>query len=187
MYTIYDVGLFGTIILLLYIMIDFIKNRTKNLIKRVCLYSFIFYMLIVARLTIGSIVIPPFKDNMINIQLVPLYFIGDLYQMYQNTGLNWQFWNALKLTFFNFILLMPLGAYLVFLFKLQRKFKALLIISFVSLTIETMQLSFTYLGWITARGFNIDDLLINTLGGYIAFLLCKVVTRISFNKHLDNM
>src|SRR5690625_1869171 len=105
-------------------------------------------MLIVAHLTIGGIVIPPFKDNILNVQIVPLYLIWDLYNMYQNNGLDWSFLNSLKLTFFNFIMLMPLGVYLVFLFKLKRKNKAILIMFFVILVIEILHFFFTYLCWI---------------------------------------
>ena len=170
-------------ILLLYIIVDFIRNRTRNLVRGVFFYSFIFYMLIVAHLTIGGIVIPPFRDNILNVQIVPLYLIWDLYNMYQNNGLDWFFLNSLKLTFFNFIMLMPLGVYLVFLFKLKRKIKAILIMFFVSLVIEIVQFSFTYLGWIMERGFNVDDIIINTLGGYIAFILCKLAKKISLHKH----
>src|SRR5690625_4181932 len=164
-------------ILLLYIIVDVIRSRTRNLVIRVFFYRFIFYifyMLIVSHLTIGGIVIPPFRDNILNVQIVPLYLIWDLYNMYQNNGLDWFFLNSLKLTFFNFIMLMPLGVYLVFLFKLKRKIKAILIMFFVSLVIEILQFSFTYLGWIMERGFNVDDIIINTLGGYIAFILCEL-------------
>lgn len=179
LYSIYDVGLFGSMILLLYIFVDFVRNRSRNFVRRVFFYSFIFYMLIMAHLTIGGIVIPPFKGNMLNTQIVPLYFLWDLYKMYQINGMDWFFWNSLKLTFFNFIMLMPLGVYLAFLFKVKKKTKAYLIIFLVSLAIETIQLSFTYFGWIMERGFNIDDIIINTLGGYIAFILCPLAMKIN--------
>lgn len=76
-------------------------------------------------------------------------------------------------------MLMPLGVYLAFLFKVKKKTKAYLIIFLVSLAIETIQLSFTYFGWIMERGFNIDDIIINTLGGYIAFILCPLAMKIN--------
>src|SRR5690625_3896583 len=179
LYSIYDVGLFGAIILFLYIIIDFVRNRTRNLVKRIFFYSFIFYIFLVFILILGGIVIPPFKDNILNVQLVPLYFIWDLYNIYINNGLDWFFWNSLKLTFFNFIMLMPLGIYLVFLFNSKGKIKTFLIIFLVSLAIETIQLSFTYFGWIMERGFNVDDIIINSLGGYIAFTLSRLIMKIN--------
>lgn len=168
---VYDLSFLGTVILLLYIIFDFIRNQTKNLVRRIFFYSFIFYLLIVVNLTIGSIVIHPFNDTDLTIQLIPFYFIKELFNMYQVNGLSWFFWNSLKLSFFNFIMLMPLGFYLSGLFKINSQLKALLVIFFVSFSIEIIQLTFTYLGLIMPRSFDFDDLIMNTLGGYVAFLL----------------
>src|SRR5690625_5761074 len=92
----------GQLFYFFYIIVDFIRSRTRNLVRRVFFYSFIFYMLIVAHLTIGGIVIPPFKDNILNVQIVPLYLIWDLFNMYQNNGLEWSFFNFLNVSFFIF-------------------------------------------------------------------------------------
>lgn len=82
---------------------------------------------------------------------------------------------------------MPLGLYLSFLFKLEGKTKVFLLIFFISLMIETVQLSFTYLGLIMPRGFNVDDLIMNSFGGYLAFVLCEVLKKTIFDKRLGNM
>src|SRR5690625_875879 len=97
------------------------------------LYSFALHILFVFDLTIGSIVIPPLKDNMLITQLVPLFFIKDLFSLYKFSGIDWFFWNSLKLTFFNFIMLMPLGIYLSVLFKVKERVKSILIIFLVCL------------------------------------------------------
>src|SRR5690625_5976595 len=146
-------------------------------------YSFAFYILVVFDLTIGGIVIPPLKDNMLITQLVSLFFIKDLFSLYKFSGLDWFFWNSLKLTFFNFIMLMPLGIYLSILFKVKERGRSLLIILFISLGIETLQYSFTYLGMIMERGFNVDDIIVNTLGGFIAFVLCESITKAIIQKY----
>lgn len=186
MYSIYDVFYFGAIILLLYIIIDFSLNKTRNLLKRMIFYSFAFYMLVVFDLTIGGIVIPPLKDNMLITQLVPLFFIKDLFSLYKFSGIDWFFWNSLKLTFFNFIMLMPLGIYLSVLFKVKERVKSILIIFLVSLGIETLQYSLTYWGLIMERGFNVDDIIVNTLGGFIAFVLCESITKAIIQKYLKS-
>ncbi|MCT2534730.1 VanZ family protein [Aquibacillus koreensis] len=180
MYSIYDVVVLGSLLLILYIIVDFIRNKTRNLIRRIILYSFVFYFLNVVQLTTGGIVIPPQKDFVPTTQLIPFYFIGDLFSMYRSNGLDWFFWNSLKLTFFNFIMLMPLGIYLSLLFRVKRVSKALLIIFLVSLSIETIQFSFAYLGLVMGRGFNIDDLIVNTLGGVIGFLIFELIKRVAF-------
>lgn len=171
MSAVYDLSFLGTVILLLYIIFDFIRNQTKKLVRRIFFYSFIFYLLIVVNLTIGSIVSQPFNGTDLTIQLVPFYFMKELFNMYQVNGVSWFFWNSVKLTLFNFIMLMPLGLYLSGLFKIKSQLKALLVIFLVSLSIEIIQHTFTYLGLITPRSFDLDDLIMNTLGGYVAFLL----------------
>ena len=181
LYAIYDVVVIGSLLLILYIIADFIRNKTRNLIRRIIFYSLVFYSLNVVQLTTGGIVIPPQKDFVPTTQLIPFYFIGDLFSMYRSNGLDWFFWNSFKLTFFNFIMLMPLGIYLSILFRVKRISKALLIIFLISLSIETIQFTFAYLGLVMGRGFNIDDLIVNTLGGVIGFLLFELIKRVAFS------
>src|SRR5690625_7439878 len=106
-------------------------------------YSFAFYMLVVFDLTIGGIVIPPLKDNMLITQLVPLFFIKDLFSLYKFSGIDWFFWNSLKLTFFNFIMFMTLCIYLFVLFYLKESVKSIIIIFLVRIGIESFQYSLT--------------------------------------------
>ena len=188
LYTLYDLAFVSILVflLLLYIIIDFKRNGRSNLVRRIFFYSFIFYVLIVAKLIIGGITIPLWKDNVLSVQLVPFYFLKELFLMYRYVGIDWSFWNSLKLTFFNFSMLMPLGVYLSFLFKLKSKIKAFLIIFLVSFMIEVIQFSFTYLGLIRPRIFDVDDLIMNSIGGYIAFLLCVLLKKIGYRQHLGN-
>src|SRR5690625_1205150 len=160
-------------ILLLYIIVDLVRNKSRNLVRRVFFYSFIFYMIIVAQFIIGDIAIPPIKDKIIYAQTVPFYFLWELSEMCRVNGLDfvvdWLFLNFLKLTLFNFnfTMLMPLGVYLVFLFKVKKvkvkkKTKAFLIIFLVSFAIETIKLSFAYFGLIREY-FDIDRIIIKSL------------------------
>lgn len=87
------------------------------------------------------------------------------------------FWNAAKLSFYNMIMLAPLGVYLPMLFKVSSVRKATRIIFLVSLTIETFQLIGGYIGLLARRTFNVDDLLLNTLGGVIGFMLFEFVKK----------
>ncbi|MGM7681199.1 VanZ family protein [Cytobacillus sp. Hm23] len=167
----YDVVVIGSLFLLFYIIVDFIMNKSKDIVRRLIFYSFVFYLLNVVQLTTGGIVFPPQKDFLPTTQLIPFYFIGDLFSMYRTNGLDWFFWNSFKLTFFNLIMLMPLGVYMSLFYKVKRISRVFLIIFLVSLTIETIQLTFTYLGLVMGRGFNVDDLIVNTLGGVIGFVL----------------
>ncbi|SDY33313.1 hypothetical protein SAMN05421736_101980 [Evansella caseinilytica] len=59
MYSIFNVAFTGSILLLFYIIVDFVQNRTKNIFKRTIEYSFIFYLLCIVQLTTGGILFPP--------------------------------------------------------------------------------------------------------------------------------
>lgn len=176
MYTIYDFTFVGVLLslILIYIVRDFFRNGKRITAIRILFYSFLFYLLIVAKLTMGSIIIPLLKDNVTSTQFVPFYFLKELFLRYRYDGLDWSFWNSLKLSFFNLIMLMPLAFYLFF-FKIRKKAKAFLIIFLVSFLIELSQLIFTYAGLIRPRTFNVDDLILNSTGGFIAFLLIVFV------------
>lgn len=67
----------------------------------------------------------------------------------------------------NIILLLPLAVFLK-----VRGWKKVIICGFlISLTIETSQLVMTKMAWILPRSFDVDDLILNTLGFWIGYLL----------------
>lgn len=169
----------------MYVLIDFKRNKFRNIWRRLILYSFIFYMIIVSHLTIGNFTIPP-QWSQLNIQFIPFRFVSD-WLLASNSGV-WFFWNSVKLTFYNLILLFPLGVYLALLFDNRFK-KGILIVFLTSLTIETLQLVLSYFGLLFRRGFNIDDLMLNTLGGAIGmgmvYLLMKIVVSKSAGKKIE--
>lgn len=171
--------------MILYVLIDFISNKTKNIISRVIFYSFIFYLLNVVQVTTGGIIFPPQNDSApVLMQLIPFYFIGDWINIYRNNGFDWFFWNSVKLSFYNLIMLAPFGVYLLLLFKSKRISKSILTVFLVSLTIESSQLILGYLGFVRSREFDIDDLILNTLGGTIGYLFIALSSR--FIQSLQN-
>ena len=94
------------------------------------------------------------------VNLVPFKTI-DIYQTWgkQNVG--------------NFVMLLPLGIYLPVLYQRFRKshnfFLVLLICLIVSVGIELLQLATSY------RSADIDDVLLNTLGGGVGFLIYQLI------------
>jgi hypothetical protein len=68
--------LFGVIGLAIYIIVDIIQNRLRNILRRGIMYSFIFYLIVVGHLTIGDIQFPPHIGPVI-IQLIPFKFVTD--------------------------------------------------------------------------------------------------------------
>lgn len=179
----WNVAAIGVLFLVIYIVIDIIKNKRKNILKRMVFYSFLIYMINVLHVTLGLISLSSYSmSHSIQwyLQLKPFYFIEDLVGLYRNNGLDWFFWNSIKLSFFNFILLFPLGVYLS-LFHVKSMKKAVFIIFLVTLTIEIVQLLLSYGGFLMLhRKLNVDDLILNTAGGvlgYTIFELCKVLLR----------
>lgn len=164
----------GVIGLAIYIVIDIVRNKLRNIIRRGIMYSLIFYLIVVAHLTVGDIQFPPHIGPII-IQLVPFKFISDWF-LVGRIG-DWFFWNSVKLSFFNLIMLFPLGVYLGLLYKINKFKKAIKFVFFTSVAIETLQLILTSLGFLFRRGFNIDDLILNTLGGVIGFLIFRLVKK----------
>src|SRR5436190_17049401 len=80
----------------------------------------------------------------------------------------------------NFVMLLPLGIYLPLLYTKLRKaysFFAVLLISFlVSDGIELLQLATSY------RSTDIDDVILNTLGGGAGFLIYLLIKTITLQK-----
>lgn len=73
----------------------------------------------------------------------------------------------------NFVMLLPLGIYLPLIYKRLRKayyfFAVLLICFFVAVGIELLQLATSY------RSTDIDDVILNTLGGCVGFLVYLLI------------
>ncbi|MBS4198294.1 VanZ family protein [Bacillus sp. FJAT-49732] len=171
--------------------LDFAKNRTKHLFKRFVFYSFIIYLLNVSFITAGRIMIQPDRSwATIIIQYIPFYFVSDWIAMYRLNGADWLFWNSIKLSFYNLIMLGPLGVYLSLLFNINNIKKVAIIVFLTSLTIESYQLSFSYFGMIIPRSFDVDDLILNTAGGVIGFALGdlakKVYIKTTKNQYLQS-
>ncbi|WP_251661345.1 VanZ family protein [Oceanobacillus profundus] len=172
-----NIAFFGTILILLYIVIDLIRNKGRNLLRKFIFYTFMFYFVYVLQLTMGGITIPPLEARMIKVQWIPFFFVNDWVMHYQANGLDFFFWNSVKLTFYNLIMIVPFGVYLALLFQVKQISKAALMIVILSLAIEVFQLILSYFGVIWARGFDVDDILLNTFGGVIGFMCMRVAMR----------
>lgn len=102
MYYTLHITFIGTLFLFLYILIDFTRNRTTNILRRMIFYSFIFYLLNIAQLTTGGIILstqPPIEADFNRTQLIPFYFIWDLFKNYKLWGLDWFFGMLLNYLF----------------------------------------------------------------------------------------
>lgn len=76
----------------------------------------------------------------------------------------------------NTILLFPLGCFLPLLFKRMRQAKRVIIAGFIaSLIIETSQFTISSMIGLTYRSFDVDDLILNTIGSAIGYLFYKFI------------
>lgn len=145
----------------------------KKYIKILIFVSFLVYLLNVLQRVIGHIQFPPMTESYWswerNIQLVPFYFIADLITHYKSSGFDWFFWNAAKLSFYNVLLLLPMGVYLS-IYKVNSIKRAAAIIFAISIGIELLQVLLSYCG-IAFRTFNVDDLILNTVGGVLGYVV----------------
>ncbi|WP_353893013.1 VanZ family protein [Proteinivorax hydrogeniformans] len=168
--------LIGVLGLTIFIVIDVVRNKSKNIIGRLVFYNFLIYLLKVFEVTTGNIHIPPRQGlgGGVDIQLIPFRFIADWYQLYVHRGADWFFWNSVRLSLYNVILLLPLGIYLPALFNVRNIKRVTIWVMLTSLTIEIYQAIFSYYGLVFMRTSNIDDIILNTLGGVIGFGFYKI-------------
>ena len=168
-----------------YLIYNYKKYGSIMSLRLWIIYSFILYMLI----TYCLIILPlPSAEKAQalrghHLQLNPLNFIFDIIK---NTKIdlnhpksfltifnNWGFLT----TIFNIFMTLPFGFYLRYYF--QNNLKQVLIKSFLlSLFFELTQLSglyFIYQG--NYRLFDVDDLITNTLGGFLGFILAGRLTK----------
>lgn len=148
-------------------------------------YSFVLYLLVAYFLvilplpTISSVE----KLTTPRVQLVPFHFIIDFFNnsplILNNpkTYLSALMHPSSYIVLYNILLTVPFGVYLCYYFKKdwkQTTFQAFLL----SLFFELTQLSGLY--FIYPRGyrlFDVDDLILNTLGGLIGYALGKLLTK----------
>ncbi|MCY7864614.1 VanZ family protein [Bacillus spizizenii] len=175
---IFDFTYLWIMLSLLYFIYDLIKNRKKTrFVRKLIFISFLLYLCIVYHVVLGQVYLIPEKEfSQISIQLIPFAYLFEWVQLYNMSGLTWELINSVKLTFYNLLLLFPFGLYISLLWR-NVGLKKLTILSFsTSLLIETLQLILSASGMIMVRTFNIDDLILNTLGSMFGFYIGKNVT-----------
>jgi len=174
------VGLALSILLLFgWIVFVTIRRKQNNLLQITVQASFFIYVFAVLQLTGYFILFKEISshgwwdkmneriDTHDRVNLEPFKTI-DIYQTFGKQVLG------------NFVMLLPLGIYLPLLYTKLRKaysfFAVLLICFFVSVGIELLQLATSY------RSADIDDVLLNTLGGGTGFIIYLLIKTILFPK-----
>ncbi len=141
-----------------------LQKHAFSFVKEFIIFSFLFYLYNVFELTLFPIfwfadrsILPAYGQSLF-FETQPLLLFSNFnhYTLYNILG--------------NVLLLLPIGFYLGLFFKNRSIWKITTIVFFISLTIEFLQLvmAFFYLG---NRIFDITDLVLNTIGGFIGCFL----------------
>ncbi|MFB4212528.1 VanZ family protein [Shouchella sp. JSM 1781072] len=162
-------------VLLILFIVDVVRNK-RGLRERILQVGFSVYLLALLDVTLGEIWLPPWTDSYHQVQLVPLYFLVDIYQTYE-IGM-FYFINAIKLSFYNLLLFVPFGMFLYLLFKLRNGLIATLVLFLASLFIEISQLVLSSTGLSMSRIFDVDDLILNTAGGVLGYYVTKWIDQL---------
>jgi glycopeptide antibiotics resistance protein len=170
-------------IAIIYMLLQYRKHGAISKIRTIIHASFFFYMLSAYYLIILPLPDPstmtPVEDITQHMNLIPFKFVHDFIH---GTTLNitkiHTFLPALMESvffqpFFNVVLTIPFGIYLSYYFKQNFK-KTVLLTFLLSLFFELTQLTALYGIYPSPyRLFDVDDLMTNTLGGLIGFVIYK--------------
>jgi glycopeptide antibiotics resistance protein len=171
-------------ILLLYAWIIFVtlKRKQGNFLQVVIQSSFFTYVFAVLQLTGYFILFKEISSNdwwdKMNHRIVTRDHVN--FEAFKTIGI---YKTLSKQIIGNFVMLLPLGIYLPLLYIRLRKaynFFAILLICFlVSVGIELLQLATSY------RSTDIDDVILNTLGGCAGFLIYLIIKAIIIPKKVN--
>lgn len=181
--------IFPLIILILWIpflLFMYHKYGSVNKIRVFIIYSFILYMITIYFLVILPL---PSKEKLMkmpNIEpiLIPFSFIKEIINESSfvitdpNTYLKSLFEPCIYTVVFNIFMTVPFGMYLRYYFKCN--IKKVIIFSFLlSLFFELTQLTGLYYIYPKPyRVFDVDDLIMNTLGGIIGYVMMGYLTKV---------
>lgn len=178
-----------------FILIEYHKYGSISFLKSIITYLFVFYLIC----SYFMVILPlPKISEVANMttprtQLIPFCFIMDFIKHSSlDIGNIHTYFQAMKGSYFyipafNILLTMPFGMFLRYYFKCSMK-KTVFYTFLLSLFFELTQLTGLY--FIYPRGyrlFDVDDLLLNTLGGFTGFLLMKPFIHVVPNIDMINI
>lgn len=176
-----------------FILSQYHKYGSINKLRVLIVYSFILYLM-----TIYFLVILPLPDieyvkNLTTpkVQLIPFKFITDFiketplvitdYKTYLKALTDSSFYTVV----FNIFMFVPFGMYLRYYYNCDLK-KTIFFSFLLSLFFELTQLSGLYFIYPRPyRLFDVDDLIINTLGGFIGYKIMGLITFLPSREKID--
>lgn len=182
---IYTYPLILSVAIIPFIVYELKEGRKLNPINTLIYSIFILYMVCAYYLIILPLPENPesfeFSKIIEHLQLIPFMFINDVTKdliidiSKPITILNIFKQPAFIQTLFNIVMFVPLGIFLKYWLNIS--FKKVLIVGFcVSLFFELTQVTGLYGIYSPYRLFDIDDLMVNTLGTAIGYLTANIIT-----------
>lgn len=167
-----------------FILREYHKYGSISPIKSIITYLFIYYLLCAYFLVILPLpkISEVAKMTSPRVQLIPFDFILDFIKnssfniMDMSTYLTTMKESYFYVPVFNILLTLPLGIFLRYYFKCNKK-RVIFLSFLLSLFFELTQLSGLY--FIYPRGyrlFDVDDLILNTFGGLLGYFLSRPIT-----------
>lgn len=186
-YVLYNIVPLAFLILLVYIFIDvlldYFRKVEKSAKKRVMLYSSIFYVICVVQIKSGGFTLHqnPSDNSRIFIST------DDWFGIFDTMHFNISVWSYSAL-FYNVILFVPFGIFLLLLFNLKSNKKAIFIVILSCLMIDVVRLLLGWSGFTTSNFGNKDIiyLLFNILGGVLGIFLVKYAVNYICSDKLHN-
>lgn len=168
------------LITLPYLLFQYHKYGSVPLIRSSIVYTFILYLLTAYFLVILPL---PSREEVLNMstktpQLIPFVSMTSFFEALKNSNGILSFFKSpiVYTTLFNIAITIPFGVYLRYYFK-KKWYVTILYTFLLSLFFELTQLTGLYGIYPKAyRLFDVDDLIVNTLGGLIGFLITPIVT-----------
>lgn len=164
-----------------FILIQYHKYGSLSFLRALIIYSLVLYLICAYFLVI--LPLPKISEVALmtsrRVQLIPFSFVGDFIRetSFNITNIHTYLLTLKERCFFvpvyNIIITIPFGMYLRYYYKCNLK-KTVLFSFLLSLFFELTQLSGLY--FIYPRGyrlFDVDDLILNTLGGLLGYFISK--------------
>lgn len=186
-YVLYNIVPVVFLILLVYIFIDifldYFRKVKRSDRKRVILYSFIFYLISLIQIKFGGFTLSQNSaDNSRS-----FISTNDWFGIFDTMNFKISIWSYSAM-FYNVILFVPLGIYLLLLFNLKSNKKAISIV-----VLSCLGIGFTHLllGWLGLVMGSFGDevliyLLFNILGGTLGIFLVKYAVNLIRSYKLNN-
>lgn len=144
----------SVVVLVLIRIIYLVKNKQKLILYKDLTYlSFVIYLLSLFQLVTLQDAVSWSTNNFIPLKEITRYNIGSALFIKNVIG--------------NILLFVPFGFFISYILKSKRWFEPFIITIICSVTIEFVQLSI-------GRVFDVDDILLNLIGGIIGYLIYKL-------------